>query len=146
MRRNKEVIGLSTEIVGLTLLLIASLWQIVFTDWLDSYPVKAQYYIQENANISLLRGIATVSQALNEGDLSKRNKLLDEAKRICVDTESKLVEDREATTHVVRDQGKPFKVVRKVLFVLGALLIIVGKISILKFKIGARSNLTQSLE
>lgn len=56
-RRNLEVTGLSAEVFGLVLLLLAALWQAAVTDWLDAFPAKSQYFAQETANLAVLQAL-----------------------------------------------------------------------------------------
>ena len=59
--------GLAAELVGLVLLLVATLWQVSVTDWMDGFPAKSQYYIQETANLAILLAQSKTADAMREG-------------------------------------------------------------------------------
>ena len=42
MKRSLEILGHSNEVIGLSVLLVAALWQAAVTDWLDQFPVKSE--------------------------------------------------------------------------------------------------------
>ena len=134
MKRNLEILGLSTEVLGLTFVLFAALWQGAVTDWLDRFPIKAQNYIQETANLAILRSINRVALAMNESDPIRRKELFAEAETISMETQFKLIEIRDQTSTVEKDQASWLTLVRKALFVIGATLIVVGKGLVLRYK------------
>lgn len=134
MKRSLEILGHSIEVIGLAVLLVAALWQAAVTDWLDQFPVKSQYYIQETANLAILRSVNLVALAMDEPDLVRRKALLAEAETISNETQFKLIEIRDQTESVEKRQTSPLKLVRQILFVLGAVLIIVGKGLVIRHK------------
>jgi len=140
MKRSLEVLGLSIEVIGLTVLLFAALWQGTVTDWFDQFPVKSQNYIQETANLAILRSINRFSLAMDEADPVRRKALLAEAEAVSMDTQFKLIEIRDQTKAVEKDQASWLRLIRQALFVLGAVLIIVGKGLVLRHKSLATSK------
>lgn len=134
MKRSLETIGLLLEVIGLVTLLIATVWQVAITDWLDRFPANAQYYIQETANLAVIRSIDDVAQALNETDLAKRKALVDQVHKVSGETQFKLIEIRDQTGHVENQQGYWLKLIRHAIFIFGAALIIVGKACVLRHK------------
>jgi hypothetical protein len=127
MKRNLETIGLSLEISGLVLVLLAALWQAGVTDWLDRFPANSQYYIQETANLAVLQAINRTALAQSAADEVQKKELLDQAADIANKAGSELIQIRKQVEDVEKRQSAPLKIVRICLFVLGALLIIFGK-------------------
>lgn len=138
-QRNFEVIGLFAEIVGLAFVLLAAWWQTSLTDWLDTFPAKSQYFIQETANLALLQGIERTAVALNEQNAERKTKLLNDVSDISKKAMVSLINLRDGVTNVEKNQTPWFKLVRHILFFLGAFLIIVGKVLTLKHKSRAAS-------
>lgn len=134
MKRTLEVLGLSIEVIGLTILLFAALWQGAVTDWFDQFPVKTQNYIQETANVAILESITQLALAMDESDPARRKALLAKATAISRDTPFKLIEIRDQAKTVEKDQASWLKLIRQALFVLGAALIIIGKGFVLRQK------------
>jgi len=134
MKRSLEFLGHSIEVIGLSVLLFAALWQAAVTDWLDKFPVKSQYYIQETANLAILRSVNRIAEAMDTLDPVRRKALLAEVDEISKTTQFKLIEIRDQTESVEKRQTSPLKLVRQILFVLGAFLIIVGKGLVIRHK------------
>lgn len=134
MKRSLEILGHSIEVIGLSVLLVAALWQAAVTDWLDQFPVKSQYYIQETANVAILRSVNRIAEAMDALDPVRRKALLAEVDEISKSTQFKLIEIRDQTESVEKRQTSPLKLVRQILFVLGAFLIIVGKGLVIRHK------------
>ncbi len=103
MKRSLETIGLSVEISGLATLLIAAVWQATVTDWLDQFPVRSQYYIQETANLAILRSIDQLAFAMEETNPIRRKEQLAKAHEISNSTISKLIEIRDGTESVEKN-------------------------------------------
>ena len=131
---NLEVIGLRAEIIGLVTLFLAAVWQTSVTDWLDAFPARSQYFIQETANLAVLQALSRMSLASNEDDSHRRTAYLNEADDITRQAMSRLVEIRNRTEAVEKTQTSWLKRVRHSLFALGALLIILGKSLVLRHK------------
>ena len=134
MKRNLEIFGQSIEVIGLTFLLLATIWQAAVTDWFDQFPVKSQYYVQETANLAVLRSINRIALALDESDPIRRKAHLNEAEEISKATVFKLIEIRDQTESVSHRQATPLKLVRLFLFLFGAALIILGKALVIRHK------------
>lgn len=126
--------GLATEIAGLLMLLLATVWQVAFTDWLDTFPARSQYYIQETANLAILQALGKTAEAIRDESPDIRRKLLDEADTISTKAMFDLVGIRASVDEVAKNQSAPFRTVRYVLFVLGAILIVIGKVLVLIHK------------
>lgn len=71
---------------------------------------------------------------MNVSDPVLRGKLLTEAEKVSMDTQFKLIDIRDQAKGVEKNQGTWLKLVRKVLVVLGAVLIIIGKGFVVRHK------------
>jgi hypothetical protein len=136
---DKETIGLAMEIVGLTVLVMAAIWQASVTDWFDTFPAKSQLVIQETANLALLRAHDRTALALAEEDSKQKKVYLSEINELTRTAMSELIDTRTRFNNVDKTQGTPIKWVRHSLFILGAILIIIGKILVLLGKLKNRS-------
>jgi hypothetical protein len=133
-RLGLEVVGLTAEVIGLLILLLAALWQVSVTDWFDTLPAKSQYFIQETANLAMLQALGKSASALNESDPERRRTYLNEVDDLTGKAMFRLIEDRTQTDAVLKSQGSWLKLVRHSLFVIGAALIVVGKAFVLRHK------------
>ena len=134
LKRSREITGLFLEVLGLAVLLFASIWQAFVTDWLDNFPVKSQYYIQETANLAVLRSLDGLVQIAREDDPTRRKVEIDKVSMVAKDAQFQLIEIRDRTEKVEHDQGSWLKFIRHTLFVIGAAFIIFGKFFVLLHK------------
>ena len=132
--KSLEVRGLAIEIAGLVMLVVAAIWQASVTDWFDTFPAKSQYFIQETANLAVLRAQDSTALALAEEDAAKRKQRLYEVSDLTRKATGDLVKTRMQVETVEKSQGALLKLVRHALFVFGALLIVVGKFCVLRHK------------
>ena len=128
MNNKSERFGLGLEILGLTLLLVATFWESEFSGWWDKSADEWQYLIQEKANLAALSAIATslslaaiddpatVKQAATAASDNARNAIFE------------LVEMRQARTKALEGQAKEFAQIKLFLLCAGALGILLGKI------------------
>ena len=137
----RESKGLAFEIVGLSLLLAAAIWQGALSNLTDEFPTRSQSYIQETANIAILRGIDMTAAANRESDPAERQRYLSEASSVTREAMFKLIEIRTSTKAVVKSQGTPVKATRFYLFIFGALLVVIGKCLVLSHKIAPPSQM-----
>ena len=100
----------------------------------SGYVLKSQYYIQETANVAILRSVNRIAEAMDALDPVRRKALLAQVDEISKSTQFKLIEIRDQTESVEKRQTSPLKLVRQILFVLGAFLIIVGKGLVIRHK------------
>ncbi len=132
--KDYEFFGLLAEIVGLTLLLIAAVWQISFTDWFDHQYFESVHFVQEGVNGAILDAELMLAAQMAQEDVDKRKQGLNEIYDRVGQARSAAIEDRQRRDRMMKGQGAAFKSIRAALFVLGSLLIVTGKIMVLRHK------------
>ena len=131
---NRELLGLRTEIVGLFLILFATIWQGTFTDWFDKTNQGWIAYTQETVNLSVLRALDDLSGQMQETDPDKRQKIRLEIYDNVSAATSAAIKEREARRALERGQAKVFSVIRYITLLIGAALVILGKWLVLAHK------------
>lgn len=131
MKNKYERFGLGLEILGLTLLLVATFWESEFSGWWDKSADEWQYLIQEKANLAALSGIATslsiaaiddpatVKQAASAASDNVRNAIIE------------IVDMRQERTKALEGQAKEFSQIKLYLLCAGAVGVLLGKIMFL---------------
>ena len=127
MRRKYERCGLSLELTGLILLLIATYWEAEFTSWWDNSSVELQHLIQEEANLAILGSLANLSKTAYIEDYDLRKSIATRASEESRDAAFKILQMRENRLKTLEGQPKLFATIRKYLLIGGAALILIGK-------------------
>lgn len=131
MKNKYERFGLGLEILGLTLLLVATFWESEFSGWWDKSADEWQYLIQEKANLATLSAIATSLSIAAIDDPATVKQAAKAASEKAGSTIFELVEMREARTMALAGQAKEFAQIKLYLLCAGAVGILLGKIMFL---------------
>jgi len=132
MKIDNEILGLRLEVVGLAAVMIASLWQFVFTDWFESQPIEMQNIIQEEVNLTILQSLNNISYQLLAEDETQNKMAFGRVKERTDRTFLETIEKRENRSNWMNGgQYKFFTAVKASLFVLGSILFVVGKVLVL---------------
>jgi len=123
----REIWGLKIELLGLFILLMATVWQVSITDRADKYTLDAKDRIQLIANSNLLLGIQDISLALGTKDPQKKQHYLNDAFETTQEAYLKISEIDMQSKSMEEEHFSWPKLVRKAHFVAGALLVILGK-------------------
>jgi len=132
--RSLEVVGLAVEVIGLVTLLLAALSQVSGTDWFDALPGESQYVIQGTANLAILQAIVKSARAMDDRDPERRHTYSNEVDDLASKAISRLIGDRMEAAVILRSQAPWPKLVRHAVFLLGAALVIVGQLLVLRHK------------
>ncbi len=120
--------GLGLEIVGLFILIIATAWDAEYSGWWDKTSFEMQYLIQEEANLSLLYGVAdaiAVPTITDQVASKKAASAASERARLAADKIIKMREDRNKS---LQGQAADFAKTKFWLLISGALFILLGKV------------------
>ena len=131
---NREIVGLRCEIVGLVVVLIATIWQGTFTDWFDKISRDWIAATQESVNLSLLYALNDLSRQVNEADPEKRQKIRMEIYDRVSAATTEAIRDRERRTALEKGQATIFSTTRYAMLLIGAALIVGGKWLVLTHK------------
>ncbi len=128
MSKKYNRFGLGLEIVGLFILIIATAWDAEYSGWWDKTSFELQFLIQEEANLSLLYGVADsiAVSAINDPVAAKQAASnASERARLAADTIIKMREDRNES---LKGQAADFAKTKFWLLFFGALFILSGKV------------------
>lgn len=115
------------ELIGLILLLTAAAWQIFFTDWWDSTADSWHSTIGRQIQQDTLHIIGEIGPLVAENNDEKRwdraNKIQTEAGKAVVAA----VAEKERREKALNGQAHAFNIIRIGLFIIGSILMIIGK-------------------
>ncbi|MDH2187146.1 hypothetical protein N5K35_26010 [Pseudomonas sp. GD03651] len=128
MRKGLEAFGLSLEIVGLLVLLAATVWEAENTSWWDSNTPELQYLIQEQANLAMLGALSDLAKTTYVSDLKVKTAIGERASQEAREATYKLIDMRIERNKLLDGQPKDFARTRLNLLVCGAIAILLGKL------------------
>ena len=143
---NRELFGLRVEIVGLFLVLAATLWQGTFTDWFDGETRGSATYTQEMANVAILRGIDDLSSQIQEVDPEKRREARATVYENIAAATRTAFQERDSRRSLEKGQAKVFSIFRYIMLIAGASCIVLGKWLVLAHKSAAAGKASESDE
>jgi hypothetical protein len=128
MKKYRKIFSISFELAGLTILLFASIWQFVFTDWFDTELLEWQFMIQRDMTYEVLDGISNIGYYALEKDENTKRDIADKIIKNAGNAQSVALAERDRRSLIKnRGQAKKFNTVKFSLFILGAVLIVLGK-------------------
>lgn len=117
------------EIIGMSLLVIATFWDSNFSGWWDNSSREMQYLIQEKANLAILEGIKEIaSYHSSEGDIERQREILNTSYEKINSSIFTLIEERSERYKRLNGQAAFFSKIKLILLLSGACLVILGKI------------------
>jgi hypothetical protein len=128
LSRDSEVWGLRFELFGLLVVVAATFWQAVLTDWWDLQLREGQAWIQEDVNIAELESIRNLADLAATDDAALRQRIATSISN----TTSKAISDaigkrKERAKAISQGQPELFASIRTWLLVLGAAFLAIGK-------------------
>ncbi|MDO8769456.1 MAG: hypothetical protein Q7K57_12280 [Burkholderiaceae bacterium] len=146
MKKNWEAWGLGAEALGLLFILGAGAWQVFFTDWFEKQSVESFYRQSQSAQMAILSGIRDTSYALANAEPEQQMRMLNDASDRIGQAVLTLVDDSERRRALEKSQAETFKSTRFVVFALGSILIVFGKLGVRHHKLNiARVSLVRFL-
>jgi hypothetical protein len=128
MDRKRESYGLSFELVGLLVIFVASFWQLNVTEWFDFQMMEWQSSIQEDVNLTILHSLNKFNWLILEEDRNIKNSISIQISQNISDGLHKVIKQREKRKEAIETgQYNTFSWVRKLLLLLGAGFLIIGK-------------------
>jgi hypothetical protein len=140
MPRNHEILGLRFEIAGLVLVLFATVWQGVVTDWLERNHRNWIAYEQNIVQSATLLVLRDLSLQLSEQDPQRRKEIGVRIADATADAYHAAIQERQSRRGVQRGQSSTSSTVRYCLLLIGAGMIVLGKWLVLRHKSGANSG------
>ncbi|WP_404943578.1 hypothetical protein R1Y13_11320 [Pseudomonas sp. NY8938] len=128
MRKGLEASGLLLEIVGLLVLLAATVWEAENTSWWDSNAPELQYLIQERANLAMLDALSDLAKTTYVSDLDVKTAIGQRASQEAREATDKLIDMRIERNKLLDGQPKDYARIKLNLLVSGALAILIGKL------------------
>jgi len=128
MAYHKKIIALGCEFVGLATILLATLWQVFFTNQMDSTLANWQFHIQQEMSYRTLWSISDLSQQILAGsDAEKTRDLANTIDQRTSRAVDEAIGQRDDRAYLSGGQANIFFWIRSGLFVLGSFLILLGK-------------------
>lgn len=128
MARRSEIWALRLELLGLVMVMTATSWQVLVSDWFGSQPAQWRYQIQEEVNLALMRVLRSIGEQLATQDAESRREIYDSASKKINETVRRTVEERTKLNHWTNGgQYSVSHIVKNMLFVFGAAFFVAGK-------------------
>ncbi|TYK57260.1 hypothetical protein [Pseudomonas synxantha] len=128
MSKIQKRFGLGLEIVGLSILLIATAWDAEYSGWWDKTSFELQFLIQEEANLSLLYGVADAIAVPTIDDRVAAKQAASAASERVRLAAAKIIEMREQRNKSLEGQAADFAKTKFWLLIFGAIFILLGKV------------------
>ncbi len=135
MNNSLEIWGLRLELIGLVVVLIVTSWQVIVTDFFETQHNAWKNSIQRDVNITILGSLIDISNQIATNDDNSKitaSNLVRERNYDVLNTTIDESDSLEEWTN--KEQYSFFMSIKGTLFILGALLFVVGKFLILKHK------------
>jgi hypothetical protein len=134
MNNKLEVRALTFETLGLFLILMASGWQVYVSNWLNKQSAELVYYQRQDADIAVMNALKDISLALKTDDKEERARQLDSIATQTNDAIFKTFDSTRNRKLFEREYDTASTTYRFILFGIGSLLVLVGKLMARKHK------------
>jgi hypothetical protein len=115
------------EFGGLLLVLLATWWQLMFTEWFDWAAAEGRAVQQEQAELAILHALPLVADACTAEDPTVRVKIQETLYRTAGDGVTRAIGERESRLRLHKEQAEVFGWIRSGLLLLGAVAMVLGK-------------------
>jgi len=117
------------EVIGLTILLIGALWQAKMSGWWDRQLPEWQSQIQEDVNLTVLNSLDNIAKIGISNDTKEKERIREDIRSKVNETVNKSLSERDKRDKAMENgQAAIFWSVRDLLMIVGALLLVVGKL------------------
>jgi hypothetical protein len=121
--------GARLEILGLVALLTGAFWQAKMSGWWEQQLPEWQALIQEDVNLTILSSLKDIANMETRKDLNDKKTIAEVIQTRTSRTIDRAISEREQKQKEVnRGQAAAFWSVRDFFMILGALLLVIGKI------------------
>jgi hypothetical protein len=128
MKKNKyEKAGLIIEILGMLILVIATVWDNNFSGWWDKQSSEWQYRIQEEMNLDMMYAMQKMVVISSNEDVQYKKQVANDTHSELEKAARRAIEERDARRRALNGQAELFSTIKVWLFILGTICVVLGK-------------------